>query len=84
MAEIRRNYGAVRAEFDLPKILKPVDLGGMYAGKLAIDLDCKDDRIMGLASGLHVTYPHRDYAFLARFDESYLAERDKQRERIKK
>ena len=61
---------------DLPKILKPVDLGGMYAGPLTVDMDCKDDRVMGLASGLLASYPHRDYAFAARFDEPFLKERE--------
>lgn len=84
MAETRRVQKPAFLETDLPKILKPVDLGGMYAGKLQIDMDCTDDRVMGLASGLHVTYPHRDYGFVARFDEPFLNERAGQRERNKK
>lgn len=77
MAETKRNkINAIETAADLPKILKPVDLGGMYTGRLNIDMDCTDDRVMGLASGLLVSYPHRDYSFTAHFDEPYLKERD--------
>lgn len=83
MAETRRAHKPAFLETDLPKILKPVYLGGMFASKLQIDMDCTDDRVMGLASGFHVTYPDRDYGFVAKFDEPFLQERAKWRERNK-
>lgn len=79
MADTKKGKAFVIETADLPKILKPVDLGGMYADKLQVDMDCKDDRVMGLASGLLVSYPHRDFAFVARFDEPFLKERDERK-----
>ena len=36
-----------------------------------VDMDNPDDKVMGLASGHLVSYPHRDYTFLERFDDPY-------------
>lgn len=81
MAETRRSYKPPPLETDLPKIQKPVDMGGAYNGILKVNMD-KDDLIFGIASGHHIVYPHRDFGFLAGFDEPYLHMRDAQKYRL--
>lgn len=59
------------ADMELPKIHGP-GMGRQLSYVKFVDLDKKEDRVMGLASGLLSVYPKRDDAFVGKFDDAYM------------